>query len=50
MPILDLCAESRLSRFCFGDPRLITDANTVYSGDAAIDQLAAMVEQLRPEH
>ena len=44
MPILDLCAESRLSRFCFGDPRLITDANTVYSGDAAIDQLAAMVE------
>jgi len=44
MPILDLCAESRFSRFCFGDPRLITDAGTVYSGGAAIDQLATMVE------
>ncbi len=44
MSILDLCAESRFSRFFFGDPRLITDGGTVYSGDAAIDQLAAMVE------
>jgi len=44
MPILDLCAASRFSRFFFGNPRLITDSGTVYSGPAAIDQLAAMVE------
>ncbi len=44
MPILDLCAESRFSRFFFGNPRLITDGGTVYWDTAAVDQLAAIVE------
>ncbi len=43
MPILDLCAKSKLSRFFFGNPRLITDGGKAYEGDSAVEQLAAMV-------
>ena len=48
MLTLSLCASSPLlARFRFGSPSLQTESGAVYSGDAAIAQLATLTDGLR---